>query len=40
VWTVPLGGELTTNLAAVSFPDGSVAVGAGHANRTLRLWVP
>ncbi len=40
VWHVPLGGELATNLAAVTLPDGCLAVGAGRADGVLRLWLP
>lgn len=39
-WTVPVGGLLLTNLATVTFPDGSLAVGAGHNERAIRLWLP
>jgi hypothetical protein len=37
-WTLPLGGELATNLAAVETADGGIALAAGRANRVLRLW--
>ena len=40
VWSVPLDGILTTNLAAVSFPDGGIAVGLGRSDGVLRVWLP
>ena len=40
VWTLPLGGKLTTNLAAVTLPDGGIALAAGRADGTLRVWQP
>jgi hypothetical protein len=40
VWSVPIGGRLSTNLAAVSYPDGSLAVGAGREDGLVRLWLP
>jgi hypothetical protein len=39
-WSAPVGGRLTTNLAGVTFPDGSMALGAGRADGTLRVWGP
>jgi hypothetical protein len=40
VWSLPLDGLLSTNLATVTFPDGSLAVGAGHRGPGLRVWLP
>jgi endonuclease YncB( thermonuclease family) len=39
-WQVPAGGRVSTNLATVAFPDGSLAVGLGHEGDQLRLWLP
>ena len=39
VWALPLNGQLSTNLATVTFPDGSIAIGAGHSGQGLRLWL-
>jgi hypothetical protein len=39
-WKVPAGDRISTNLAAVAFPDGTLAVGVGHAGDQLRLWLP
>ena len=39
-WTLPVGGMVSTNLAAVSFPDGRMAVGVGRNDGVLRVWVP
>lgn len=40
VWSVPIGGHLTTNLAAITLADGSLAVGAGRSDGILRIWLP
>ena len=37
---IPVGGKLTTNLAAVTLTDGSLAVGVGREDEVLRLWLP
>lgn len=37
---IPVGGKLTTNLAAVTLTDGSLAVGVGREDAVLRLWLP
>jgi hypothetical protein len=39
-WTVPVGGRVTTNLAAVTLPHGGLAVGVGREDGVLRLWLP
>ncbi|MCH7802041.1 MAG: hypothetical protein IIC24_10950 [Chloroflexi bacterium] len=39
-WTVSLDGRLKTNVAAVALSDGSIAVGIGRADGTLRIWTP
>lgn len=39
LWTVPLGGKLSTNLTAVN-PDNNIFMfGAGTQNQTLRIWI-
>ena len=40
VWSVPVGGALHTNLAAVTLPDGTIALGAGHTGNAIRVWLP
>lgn len=40
VWTLPAGGVISTNLAAVSFPDGRIAAGVGREDAVLRVWTP
>jgi len=37
-WSLPLGGELSTNLAAATGPDGRAVVAAGRADGALRVW--
>jgi hypothetical protein len=39
-WEAPIGGKLSTNLAAVTLIDGRLALGAGHEGDILRIWVP
>jgi hypothetical protein len=40
VWRVAIGGQLATNIAAVTLRDGTVIVGAGTVEDSLRLWIP
>ena len=40
VWKAPIGGKLSTNLAAVPFPDSRLALGVGHESNILRVWLP
>jgi hypothetical protein len=37
-WELPLDGTLTTNLAAVTLPDGGAVLAAGTDNGVLRVW--
>ena len=39
-WTIPIGGQLVTNLAAVTLSDNTIAVGIGRDDGTLRIWTP
>ena len=39
-WDVPIGGRLSTNIAAVQQADGGLLVGAGHEGEVLRIWLP
>ncbi len=39
-WSIPLDGRLSTNLAAVTLPDGILALGVGLEEGLLRLWLP
>ena len=40
IWALPVGGLMLTNLATVTFPDGTLGVGVGHNGQALRLWLP
>jgi hypothetical protein len=40
VLPITAGGDITTNLAAVSFADGSIAIGVGRRDKVLSLWLP
>jgi hypothetical protein len=40
VWMIPVGGRVSTNLAAVELIDGSLAVGVGREDGVLRIWYP
>jgi len=37
-WWLPLAGKHTSNLAAVTLPDGQITVGIGTENNILRIW--
>jgi hypothetical protein len=39
VWRLPLDAQLTTNLAAVTLPDNTMALAAGTADNRLRVWL-
>jgi hypothetical protein len=39
-WNLTLDGKLSTNLAVVTLPDGSLALGAATQNEHLWLWIP
>jgi len=39
-WTIPVGGKISTNLAAVVFQDRVIGVGIGREDGILRLWIP
>ena len=40
VWTIPIGGKLSTNLAGITLAEGGLAVGIGREDNVLRLWLP
>ena len=40
VWRAPLGGQLSTNLAAVTLSNDRLALGVGTSNDILRVWNP
>ena len=40
IWTLLVGGIVSTNLATVALPDETLAVGVGHDGNGLRLWLP
>ena len=40
VWTLPIGGRISTNLAAISYGGQGLALGVGQTNGVLRLWLP
>lgn len=39
-WTLPVDGQVTTNLAAVTLENGGLPVGVGRADGVLRIWQP
>jgi hypothetical protein len=39
VWDAPIGGKLSTNLAAITLADGRLALGVGHEGNILRIWL-
>ena len=40
VWRLPLDGTLSSNLSAVTLPDGRLALAAGTDKARLRIWMP
>jgi hypothetical protein len=38
-WLVPLGGVLSSNLSAITLPAGGLALAAGRADGTVRIWL-
>jgi hypothetical protein len=40
VWSLLLNGRLATNIAAITLPNGELALGVGQDNATLRIWQP
>jgi hypothetical protein len=39
VWSLPLAGRLTTNLAAVTLPDGRLGLAAGTEEGRIHVWL-
>jgi hypothetical protein len=39
-WEAPLGGRLSTNIAAVDLLEGEIALGVGTDQNLLRVWIP
>ena len=39
-WTIAVGDQVSTNLAAVVLKGGRLAIGVGRADHTLRIWLP
>lgn len=39
-WTIPAGSRISSNLGAVTLPDGRLAIGVGRDDDTLRIWQP
>lgn len=39
-WSLPLGGEIRTNLSSAQTPSGQVALGVGTSSNQLRIWQP
>jgi len=40
VWSIPAGGIISTNLAAVTLDDGRIVPGVGRQDGVLRIWIP
>lgn len=38
-WTLPVGGRISSNLAALSGADGRISIGVGRQDGALRLWL-
>jgi hypothetical protein len=39
-WTIPVGGRLSTNIAAVALADGSLSISVGRDDGVMRVWLP
>lgn len=39
-WRIPVGGRISTNIAAVQLADDTVVLGVGHTGKMLRVWIP
>jgi hypothetical protein len=39
-WTVPLDGQVISNLSAVNLPDGRLALAAGRSDGVVRVYLP
>ena len=39
-WSLPVGGAVSSNLAAVTTPDGKIILGVGCQDGHLRIWLP
>lgn len=37
---LPFGGQLSTNIAGVTLPNGQMAIGVGKSDGVLRIWMP
>ena len=40
VWHLPIDGQLNTNLAGVTMPDGMIAIAVGRTDGVLKFWLP
>jgi len=40
IWSLPLDGQLTTNIGAVTLPNGQINVAVGMDTGVLRIWGP
>ncbi|MEM6284025.1 MAG: hypothetical protein AAF787_17670 [Chloroflexota bacterium] len=40
VWRLPLDNTITTNIAAITLPDGTLALAVGNRSGVLRIWQP
>ncbi|MFC1907238.1 hypothetical protein ACFLW8_04040 [Chloroflexota bacterium] len=39
-WTLPLGGRISTNIAAITLNDGRLTIAAGREDDVMRVWLP
>lgn len=40
MWTLPLNGTLSSNLSAITLPDGRLGLAAGTSDNRLHVWLP
>ena len=39
-WSLPVGGVLSSNLAAATLENSGIVIGAGRQDGVLRIWIP
>ena len=39
-WHLPIDGQMSTNLAGVTLPDGMIAIAVGRTDGVLKFWLP
>jgi len=40
VWSLPIKGQINTNLGAVTLENGTILIGIGRADNVFKIWLP